>query len=139
MGFIEKRFGGTVGALKASLAISIMTGIPNILIRPRKELDFERVKVPNRPELPRKLQLSGKNVVLITDHITTGREIIKSAEIVQNNGGIVNNVLAYTLRDDRLDLKKFEDKKIKLHWIYKVPEDIPFPYIEKIESKQNTT
>ncbi|MBU4374324.1 MAG: hypothetical protein KJ714_07805 [Euryarchaeota archaeon] len=136
LGFIEKRFGGTMGALKASLAISMMTEIPNIILRPRKELEFERVKAPNRPKVPRKAQLSGSNVVLITDHITTGREIIKSAEIILNNGGKVSDVLTYTLRADKLDIKKFEDHKIQLHYIYKIPEDIPFEYIAKIESKQ---
>jgi orotate phosphoribosyltransferase len=136
LGFIEKRFGGTTGAIKASLAISIMTGIPNIILRPRKELEFERVKIPTKPKEPRRLQLNGSNVALITDHITTGREIIKSAEIILRNGGKVNDVVTFTIRYDKLDIKKIEDLKIQLHYIYKIPEDIPFEYIAKIESKQ---
>lgn len=133
LGFLEKRIKGTVGALQASLAISIITGLPHIIIRLSKELYFDRIKVPNQSNLNRKSQLSGLNIVLITDHITTGNEIIKSVDTIRKNGGIVSDIITFTIRPDKLDYKKFEERELKLHSIYKVPDDIPFEYIEKIE------
>ncbi|MCD4845165.1 MAG: hypothetical protein K8R25_11835 [Methanosarcinales archaeon] len=136
LGFLEKRIKGTIGALQASLAISVMTGIPHIIIRLSKELDFDRIKIPNRSSLTRNSQLSGLNVVLITDHITTGNEIIKSVDTIRNNGGTVSDVITYTVRLDKLNHKKFEDRNLELHSIYKIPDDIPFEYIEKIEGNK---
>lgn len=120
LAFIEKKFGGTAGALRASLAISIYTDLPNILIRPHKEVKFDRIKIPDRRNLPRKSQLSGLNIVLITDHITTGSEVVKSAEIIRNNGGNISDVVAYSTRLDRLEIEKFNESKLKLHYIYEV-------------------
>jgi len=131
LGFIEKDAGGTVGAVKAALAISIMTKIPNILIKLGKELEFERVKLQ---PISDKWQLGGSRFILITDHCTTGREAIKAVSAIEKNGGIVTDVVAYTSRSDRIKTRQFEERNITFHSIYNLPEDLKNVGID-IESK----
>ncbi len=134
LGFVERKC-GRIGALSGSCAISIVTEIPNILIRPYKDIMFERVKLSPQKNRTRGRQLFNSNVALITDHCTTGREMLQCADIVKKNGGIPTDVVTYASMSDKIELRKFEDACIEFHPIYSLPED--FELLQKENSYLN--
>ncbi|MGA2625483.1 MAG: hypothetical protein ABSF63_00290 [Candidatus Bathyarchaeia archaeon] len=123
LGFIEKGSGGTIGALRLAAAISIATGIPNIPIRLTKEIRTETVKVGEAPF--KKGRLTDRNIAIVTDHCTTGREILAAVDSVLYNGGSVTDVLAFSYVPDRLHVEDFQARNIVFHSIFKVPQDLP--------------
>lgn len=130
LGFIEKHE-GTAGAIKISVAVSILTGVPNILIRPYKDIEFERIKIPPKTTKTRGKQLEGSKIVLITDHCTTGTEVLECANIVKENGGKVTDVITYTSRPKiKENLEKFEKEGIEFHSIYPVSERLEKVFID---------
>lgn len=124
LGFIEKYSGGTIGAIRIAGAISIYTRIPNVPIRLTKEIRFERVKIPPIIGKPRKGRLSGTKVVIITDHSTTGGEVLNAIDAIEYNGGNVTDVIAFSVRTDAIKLKDFDDKGVAFHSLYNLPEDL---------------
>ena len=132
LAFLQKNT-GTAGALKLSGALSIVSEIPTILIRPSKEISFDKIKVPSQPTNKRNEQLLGSNVVIITDHTTTGGEIIDAVNIIENNGGKVTGAITYTVRTDRFIPEPFDTKKIGFHYIYQIPKQFLSETIMKIE------
>ena len=130
--FLQKD-AGTAGALKLSGALSIVSKIPSILIRPSKEIGFDKIKIPSQLTNKRNEQLLSSNVVIITDHTTTGGEIIDAVNIVENNGGKVIGAITFTVRTDRFIPEPFKTKKIGFHYIYQIPKQFPLETIMKIE------
>jgi len=124
LGFIEKYSGGTIGAIRIAGAISIYTRIPNVPIRLTKEIGFERVKIPPIIGKPRKGRLSGIKVAIITDHSTTGGEVLNAIDAVEYNGGNVTDVIAFSVRTDAIKLEDFNKKGVVFHSLYKLPEDL---------------
>jgi orotate phosphoribosyltransferase len=123
LAFIEKSAGGTVGAVRLSGALSIATKVPNMIIRMTKELKTERLKVGAPPfKLHR---LNGENTVLITDHCTTGAEILEAADTVRYNGGNVSDALAYSYRPDTINLAGLEQAGIVFQGFFEIPQDFP--------------
>lgn len=116
LAFIEKAAGGTTGALRFSCALSIVTKLPNITVRMAKEIDFEQIKLPSRKGGDVKKRLEGLQQVLVTDHCTTGREVLKAADIIERNGGKVTDIVAFTVRQDRIERtrEQFEKRNIEV-------------------------
>ncbi len=112
---IEKAGGGTVGAIRLAGAISMYSGIPNIVIRPNKKIATEQIKLPPVEGRPGKDQLQGAKVVIITDHVTTATEILKATKVIEANGGKVTDVVAFTTRTDDLRQQDLETQGISLH------------------------
>lgn len=125
LAFVEKTGRGTTGAIRVGGAISIEVGIPSFIVRLGKELPFERVKLPSKKGEPAWRKLEGLGVVLITDHITSGGEVLKAVEAIEGVGGQVSDILSYTLKptDAISILKQLVEKNILIHssyWIYDV-------------------
>jgi len=112
LAFIEKASGGTIGAIRFAAAISIFTELPNITIRLAKEISYERVKF-NPPE-----KLKGLIGLIITDHITTGTEVLLAVDAIEENEGKISDVVTYVLRVDRVNRNEFQRRNINLHPIY---------------------
>jgi orotate phosphoribosyltransferase len=129
IGFIEKPSGGvrpsggTVGAIRLAGAISIYSGIPNVVIRLSKHLLTERLKVPYQTYKPDPQFLSGLNSILVTDHISQGREIISAIETITRAGGTVSDIIAYTIRPDFVRWEYFEEKRVEIHAYCRLPRD----------------
>lgn len=132
LAFLQKDV-GTVGALKLSGALSIVSEIPTMLIRPFKEISFDKIKIPSQPINKRNEQLRSSNVVIITDHTTTGGEILGAVDIIENNGGKVVGAITFTVRTDRFIPEPFETKGIGFHYIYPIPKQFLLETIMKIE------
>jgi len=124
LGFIEKYSGGTIGAIRIAGAISIFTRIPNVPIRLTKEIRFERVKIPPVIGKPTKGRFSGAKIVVVTDHVTTGGEVLNAIDAVRYNGGEVTDVIAFTARTDKVRLNDFAERGVRFHSLFKLPEDL---------------
>lgn len=120
--FIDKASGGSVGAIRLASSISINTGIPNIIIRPGKEINFERVKVPfskNKNAINGvEMGLQNKRVLVVTDHCTSGEEVLNVADVISENNGKVTYSIAYTLRQDKFHFAKFQERGIGIDVAY---------------------
>jgi orotate phosphoribosyltransferase len=124
MGFIEKNNGGTFGAVRLA-GLIYLTNVPNVLIRLTRELEYEKVKLPLVEGKTLRERLSGMNIAIITDHISTGRELLSAIDAVEFNGGKVTDVIAYTMRTDVVDTEKFTKRGIVLHSLLSLPDDLP--------------
>ncbi len=106
--FIEKRSGATVGAIRLAAAISMETGISNLVVRLNKDLIFERTKLPVVSGIPAWQKLKGAQLILITDHVSQGREIIQAVNSVESLGAKLTDIVTYTLKP--LDVKDKMDE-----------------------------
>ena len=61
--------------------------------------------------------VSGKQVVLIEDLVTTGKSIMHFAEILRDSGAIVENVIVMFARLTSDALPKIIDSELKLYWL----------------------
>jgi orotate phosphoribosyltransferase len=115
LGFLEKARGGTVGAIVMAVRLSGALQLPMILIRPRKDIPSERVKLP-RDERGQGLDLAGRRVLIVTDHCSTGEEAVEAAREVVYSGGEVAEVLAYTAAED-VDRALLEREQVAFDFI----------------------
>ena len=114
--FIDKASGGTVGAIRLSAALSINTNIPNVTVRPGKAISFEKVKIPRSKNGLKKLR-----AIIISDHCTSGSEVLLAADILRENGAIVEHAVVYTIRPDKLEANRFQDANITLRNAFELP------------------
>lgn len=122
LAFVEKR-DNTVGAILLAGALSIETGIPNIVIRLRKAVPFERVKAG---KVANEKPLARKRVVVVTDLVGTGRELVAVIKSISNLGGEVTGIITFILDKDRFDtseaLEEVNFPKAKVVHIHDVKE-----------------
>jgi orotate phosphoribosyltransferase len=116
LGFLEKGRGGTVGAVAMAVRLCVAVSLPMVLIRPKKDIASERVKIP-RYEKDEGLDLVGRHVLIVTDHCTTGEEVVEAAREVRYNGGEVAGAIAFTVNMGRLDRDLLRREKVILEHI----------------------
>ncbi len=119
LAFIEKASGGTVGAIRLAVALSIKTRLPNLSVRLRKEISFEKIKARFPDEGLKGLK--GLRAIIVSDHCTTGNEVLPAAKALKDHGAVVDHAVAYTIRPDELERGKFPDSKINLSYAFKLP------------------
>jgi orotate phosphoribosyltransferase len=95
-------------------------GYSLFIIRQGKELPFEKIKLPTRKGLPAAQKLAGQCVALITDHTTSGAEILQAVRAIEAVGGRVSDVIAYTIKPDLAykAIVQLINKKVAIHSIY---------------------
>lgn len=108
--FLEKR-ANTTGAIVLAGALSMETGIPHLVIRLAKDVGFEKVKMPGKAG---NLPLQGDRVLLVSDYVTKGRELLAAIRVIKMAGGEVVGVLAYVMNRDEFDQRRE-------HWEAEVP------------------
>ncbi len=116
LAFIEKASGGTVGAIRLSVALSIKTRLPNFSVRLRKEISFEKIKARLSSE-----GLKRYKGIIVSDHCTTGNEVLLAAKALRENNASVEHAIAYTIRPDKFKWDKFRDEKINLRYAFELP------------------
>lgn len=122
VGFLEKADGGTTGALTIAGAVSIFTRLPNLVVRLWKDIPSERIKLPPVPGQPASERLAEMSVVVVTDHSTSGDELLRAAEAVEHFGARVEDVIIYTSIEDKLEEEAFGP--ISVHRIHPLPHDM---------------
>lgn len=122
LAFVEKRE-NTVGAIVLAAALSIETGIPNVVIRLRKAIPFERVKAG---KVPNEKPLAGKRVVIVMDFVGSGRELVAAIKSISHLGGQVTGIITFILDKVRFDeskaLEEVNFPKAKVVHIHDVKE-----------------
>jgi orotate phosphoribosyltransferase len=124
LGFLEKS-GGTSGAIRLAGFISSLTHIPNVLIRLTRELEYDQVKLPLVEGKTLRERMSSVRITLVTDHVTTGTELLDAVDAVEYNGGKVTNVVAYTLRTDLVRKDEFASREIDIFSLHPLPDGLP--------------
>lgn len=134
VGFLEKADGGTTGALTIAGALSIFTRLPNLVVRLWKRIPSERIKLPPVFGQSASERLADMTVVLITDHSTSGDELVQAAKAVEHFGGKVEDVIIYTAIEDELKHEAFG--RITVHRIHPLPQDIVAAGLQFSKSQQ---
>jgi orotate phosphoribosyltransferase len=134
--------GGTVGAVRLAGAISIASGVPNFVIRMSKDIIAERIKLPHNTHAGNSALLTGASIVVITDHCSTGKELLSAIETISAHGGRVVGVIAYTVRTDLVDWHAFtglglpkEEKFLYIHELSAVENEQASDNIEALHSR----
>jgi orotate phosphoribosyltransferase len=125
LGFLEKSGGGTSGAIRLAGFISSLTHIPNVLVRLARELEYEQIKLPPIEGKTLRQRMTGMKVAIVTDHITTGMELLDAVDAVEYNGGKVINVIAYTMRTDLVRKTEFTSRQVRLISLHPLPDGLP--------------
>jgi orotate phosphoribosyltransferase len=116
LAFIEKASGGTIGALRLSVALSIKTRLPNLSVRLRKEISFEKIKAR-----PSNEGLEGLRAVIVSDHCTSGNEVLLAAQALRKQGVLVEDAVVYTIRPDKIRWDNLRESNINLRCAFKLP------------------
>lgn len=122
----DKYANDTVGVLRLAAAISIGTSIPHIVVRVGRESLAERIKfkTAHQPELPLSARLQGSNVAIVTDHCTSGSEVLSVVDTVEQSGGTVTSLFAYTIITPEFNQAAFDAKDIKVRLFLDAPHDL---------------
>ena len=99
-----------LGAIPICTLLSHKTKIPMVLIR-KKAKEYGTYKLIEGPDI------KGKNICVIEDVITTGRQVIESCKEIRNLNGIVENVICVLLREENA-LINFNQCGIKLKSLF---------------------
>lgn len=82
-----------MGGIPLATALSLETGLPLIMVR-KKAKEYGTCKVAEG------IDYRGKKVCVIEDVVTTGGQIILSAQDLRNGGAIVEHVVCVILRNE---------------------------------------
>lgn len=112
LAFIEKREENTIGPLLLASCIAQRTKINFIIVRMGRLITLDRVK------LPKNENIKDLKIVLLTDVLTTGREISSAIQAIEKVGGVVSDIIVVLFRGT-IDVKdRFEQKGTTLHSIF---------------------
>lgn len=100
-----------MGGIPIATALSLQTGLPTVFVR-KKAKDYGTCKFAEGLE-----SLKGLKVCIIEDVITTGGQVILSANDLRGEGAIVENVLCAILRNGEATAK-LEKEGLKLQSLF---------------------
>jgi orotate phosphoribosyltransferase len=100
-----------MGGIPIATALSLATGIPAVFVR-KKAKEYGTCRVAEGLE-----SLKGLKVCVIEDVITTGGQVILSAEDLRREGALVKNVLCVILRD-RSSVEKLARSGLELQTLF---------------------
>jgi len=75
-----------LGGVPLSTALSLMTGLPQVLVRKQAKA-YGTAKLAEGPEI------SGRRTLVVEDVITTGGQVVESAEALRRDEALVSSVL----------------------------------------------
>jgi orotate phosphoribosyltransferase len=85
-GGTEVLAGLELGGVPISTALSLLTGLPQVLVR-KEAKTYGTAKLAEGPDV------SGRRLLVVEDVITTGGQVVKSTEDLRARGAIVDTVL----------------------------------------------
>lgn len=100
-----------MGGIPIATALSLETGLPSVFVR-KKAKEYGTCKIAEGLE-----SLKGLKVCIVEDVITTGGQVILSAEDLRREGAIVEHVVCAILRD-KSAIEKLDAKGLKLHPLF---------------------
>lgn len=75
-----------LGGVPVATALSLMTGLPQVLVR-KEAKTYGTAKLAEGPDV------AGKRVLVVEDVITTGGQAVASANQLRSRGAVINSVL----------------------------------------------
>ncbi|WP_028552708.1 orotate phosphoribosyltransferase [Paenibacillus sp. UNC451MF] len=106
-----------MGAIPIATALSLATGIPAVFVR-------KQAKAYGTCKLAEGADISGKQVCIIEDIVTTGGQIIQSARELARYGAILKTVLCVIERDPRGRIN-LENEHLELLSLFHMDHSIP--------------
>lgn len=100
-----------MGGIPVATALSLETGIPAVFVR-KKAKEYGTRKFAEGLE-----SLKGVKVCIIEDVITTGGQVILSANDLRSEGALVEHVLCVILRQPEA-IEKLAKENLKLHSLF---------------------
>ena len=118
LGFIQKQ-GNTTGVLVLAGAISMETGVSNIIVRLDKDLTLERIKPNVVGNKPNPGIINGLRGVIITDYLTEAKEVTAAISALKKYGCNVKDIITFIERIDVSSPEKAAliETGIKIHHI----------------------
>ena len=116
LAFVDKGGEGTVGTIALAGVLEISTSLPAVYVRPWKDIRAERIKSRYNDNMHNRLY--GTSGIFVTDHCTTGREALRCVDLLEENGAMVKDVVAYSYRVEDFDSESFTKKNIDFYSIY---------------------
>lgn len=126
--FIEKADGGTTGALTLAAALSIFTRLPNVVVRLWKDIASERMKLEPVPGQSAAERLADVSLVIVTDHSTSGDELLRAMKATEYFGAKVDDVIIYTSIERQFNKDQFGP--INIHQVHLLPQELAAAGIE---------
>lgn len=83
-----------MGGIPVAVVLSQKSGLPAVFVR-------KRAKEYGTRKLAEGKDLNGKKLTIIEDVVTTGGQIVKSANELRELGAVVDTVLCVIIRDDK--------------------------------------
>ena len=108
----EMLAGLEMGGLPLGTVLSLKTGLPVVFVR-KKAKEYGTKKITEG------LPVQDKKVCVVEDVITTGGQVLKSVQQLENEGAFVEDVLCVIYRGSKDDLKKLEAEGLRLYPLFK--------------------
>jgi orotate phosphoribosyltransferase len=106
-----------LGGVPLATALSLETGLPVCFVR-------KEAKTYGTCQLAEGIDIKGKKLLLVEDVITSGGQVIESAQELRALGAIVENVICVINRGGREALDKLKRSNLDLQSLF-VREDFP--------------
>lgn len=110
----EKLVGLEMGGIPIAAILSLKTGLHSIFMR-KKAKDYGTRKIAEGPSF------FGQRVCIVEDVVTTGGQIISSAEDLRKAGAIVEHVICVIVREDAA-FDYLANAGLKLHALFTMKE-----------------
>jgi orotate phosphoribosyltransferase len=106
-----------VGGIPIATALSLKTGIPVVFVR-KKAKEYGTCKLAEGADI------AGKHVCIIEDVVTTGGQILLSAEDLKRYGALVGDVVSVIERE-AAGRTNLENAGLRFHSLFRMEELLP--------------
>lgn len=113
LAFIQKPLEDNIGVIRLAAAISMGASLSHIIVQQGKELPSQRIKYPSATPIAERFP--NYSFAMLTDHCTTGNEVLQSIDDVEASGGKVRHLLTYSLNHEQFLWEEFEKREIAVH------------------------
>ncbi len=101
-----------MGGIPLAVALSLTTELPVVFVR-KKAKEYGTKKITEG------CSIQNQKVCIVEDVITTGGQVIKSAQSMREEGALIENVICVIHRGGSDSLEKLQEAHLKLHPLFK--------------------
>ncbi|MDE0118658.1 MAG: orotate phosphoribosyltransferase [Bdellovibrionales bacterium] len=101
-----------MGGIPLAVALSLDSNIPCVFVR-KKAKEYGTKKITEG------CSVQNKKVCVVEDVITTGGQVMASAQMMRKEGALIKNVICVIYRGEQKPLEKLQEYGLKLHYLFK--------------------